>query len=1193
MSEPPSADDALSILLNSPFKSRLNTNYAPSPSEIAQINHLLSDPVASLSSLDLEIHDAWAALHVLLVQRQKLKREVDAHRALLTPIRRIPDELLQLVFEHTLPDGHLPVCSTRVPPLVLTLVSREWRKLALRTPRLWNRVHIAIPFAAKEQEEGEGEGLGLGVGHREVTRRVVDGIEQGWVRWAGKLPLEFSLCWPRGAKRHSPLERTFPKMVMEYHTRLSALHLDLPDSLLDYVLRFQGSDLPHLRRVSLHLKVDPGKPARGARAAGGALWTAERLDSVGWYHVDSDVLGLPFRWEQVREVEVEGTGQTPLCFVSVRDARALMDAAPRLERLVLQLAQYEEKRFQRRRPTTLNDDDGEGGDGVGEVGAEGERTTSEAEEQRAEEELMNKTIWMLHLEYLALFDIQWSLEDQDIPRFFSSKLQTPNLKTLVYRSTPLLWEFHEVMLGISREDDPQPARTSDSNPGSTTTVASVGPRKRPPPLHPSASTTNENQNLHRTPLLTFLQTQLEPLRLTSFTIHAESMPSEDALMRCLECMEALRVLEVVGGDRGVGYGFGSLSGGGAFEVERDGDGDGVTGRIVPTDRLLKAFCGVWDAGWSVDSSVAGGGGGLKGKGKGKERERERVLCPNLESLKCAVARFSEGELVRFVRFRTRAWGGGHSEQLIDTRVRDTERLIGERVVRRRLWKIEVGLARCRPLRWSFDSSTRMGRGGDKGRKREVDMAMVVDLWDGGDEVGRDDVVVNPDDAVRDDEVTQHAPPPSRPELAAGLSRSLDAIIQDVDSIIEEDDAKPPPSPMCSIHLQEYLEKEFGIRAVVRYASEPKDGFVPDAKRWKERTWRRDEDGWKERRNGRVWDGAEMEMDVRALAVAQGFPLDGVVQDGSSQGGGGGSQSQAGGVDAGPSNLVGVDAGPSPVVQAGPSAFVDAGAGPSTFVDVDADANIVAHHLGNVEASGVYAYSPLSDPLAGVLISSVPLPGEVVEGGGGGGGNEDEGGVGGGGTSTTEPADGSTNIGQPAGDGTTVEAEDSVEDEEGANVEGSPAVVGGVEGAGTVDGNEGAGPDGGIGATGGHGIALNQDVVDDDDDDDIPPLGMVPVSDSEGVDEDWDGDEGIGLGFGAGAVGSGAGGGNGSGGGGLALGGAGAAAGFGDEVQASSGSGDARGNRGYGMRRRIGEVGGVNAEEGVRVWGLVEFMEDRV
>jgi hypothetical protein len=80
----------------------------------------------------------------LEVLRAELNVEIENHRSLLSPIHRVPSEILQEIFTACLPAAHNPVLSGDQPPLLLTRVCQKWRDIMFSTPHLWSAIHILI-----------------------------------------------------------------------------------------------------------------------------------------------------------------------------------------------------------------------------------------------------------------------------------------------------------------------------------------------------------------------------------------------------------------------------------------------------------------------------------------------------------------------------------------------------------------------------------------------------------------------------------------------------------------------------------------------------------------------------------------------------------------------------------------------------------------------------------------------------------------------------------------------------------------------------------------------------------------------------------------------------------------------------------------------------------------------------------------
>ncbi|KAJ3828654.1 hypothetical protein F5880DRAFT_1528784 [Lentinula raphanica] len=155
-------------LTRSPFVELLGTNHAPSPDKLNELRTLLIEPYAELERLETEIARA-------LNEKEKINNFIEAHRALMSPVRQVPAEVLAEIFVHCLPTERNAVRSLDEAPLLLTTICRDWRRVALDIPRLWRTLHIFIPPHLSDQ----------------VMSRRAAGIRT-WLGRSGTLPLSIS-----------------------------------------------------------------------------------------------------------------------------------------------------------------------------------------------------------------------------------------------------------------------------------------------------------------------------------------------------------------------------------------------------------------------------------------------------------------------------------------------------------------------------------------------------------------------------------------------------------------------------------------------------------------------------------------------------------------------------------------------------------------------------------------------------------------------------------------------------------------------------------------------------------------------------------------------------------------------------------------------------------------------------------------
>ncbi|KII85589.1 hypothetical protein PLICRDRAFT_116074, partial [Plicaturopsis crispa FD-325 SS-3] len=96
---------------------------------------ILAEEKSRLALVEAEFTRIENAHMRLRIEREILKNSITKHEAILSPCRLVPAELLSEIFSFCLPLVVTPAVDTA--PLLLTLVCRKWRAIALATPQLW------------------------------------------------------------------------------------------------------------------------------------------------------------------------------------------------------------------------------------------------------------------------------------------------------------------------------------------------------------------------------------------------------------------------------------------------------------------------------------------------------------------------------------------------------------------------------------------------------------------------------------------------------------------------------------------------------------------------------------------------------------------------------------------------------------------------------------------------------------------------------------------------------------------------------------------------------------------------------------------------------------------------------------------------------------------------------------------------
>ncbi|KAJ7239601.1 hypothetical protein B0H12DRAFT_1025164, partial [Mycena haematopus] len=121
----------------------LNSNEVPLDSEVPIIKSTISKLDASLACIEEEIVQLHSRLKQLEAERARLSSCRAQSRTILSPLRRMPPEILGEIFLWTIP---LDLDDERTySAWILTHISRRWREIAVSTSPLWSLVVIDFP----------------------------------------------------------------------------------------------------------------------------------------------------------------------------------------------------------------------------------------------------------------------------------------------------------------------------------------------------------------------------------------------------------------------------------------------------------------------------------------------------------------------------------------------------------------------------------------------------------------------------------------------------------------------------------------------------------------------------------------------------------------------------------------------------------------------------------------------------------------------------------------------------------------------------------------------------------------------------------------------------------------------------------------------------------------------------------------
>ncbi|KAJ7464485.1 hypothetical protein FB451DRAFT_439970 [Mycena latifolia] len=110
----------------------IDTNDPPADSQIPS----LRDFISSAQARKIELN---SAIDKLIQEREALDVEIQKHQGALSPLRRMPTEILSHIFTFTLRPHHPDAESA---PWIVSAVCARWRAIVLCQPSFWNSIHI-------------------------------------------------------------------------------------------------------------------------------------------------------------------------------------------------------------------------------------------------------------------------------------------------------------------------------------------------------------------------------------------------------------------------------------------------------------------------------------------------------------------------------------------------------------------------------------------------------------------------------------------------------------------------------------------------------------------------------------------------------------------------------------------------------------------------------------------------------------------------------------------------------------------------------------------------------------------------------------------------------------------------------------------------------------------------------------------
>ncbi|KAH9479186.1 hypothetical protein JR316_0007772 [Psilocybe cubensis] len=280
------------------LSSQLGSTYIPNEIELVTIKQHISEHMAELKVLEARVDLALKAYEDLRTQYDTLSLKIDQYKALASPLRRLPTEILAEIFFYCLPTETNSIISPNEAPLILTRVCSKWRKIALTTPIIWSTIHISTPpIDSRNSLTLRDDYISRQVECR--TKLVFD-----WIARSGECPLYISIFIPVNSH---PVWAGFEKQVLRCLNsnshRWKETNFNMPSRYLSDIFAMDRSKFPMLTSLAITV-VDLYLLDRPTLAQRHGICEASNLTAVSFENIPEDLTQLPLHWARLHTLSL-------------------------------------------------------------------------------------------------------------------------------------------------------------------------------------------------------------------------------------------------------------------------------------------------------------------------------------------------------------------------------------------------------------------------------------------------------------------------------------------------------------------------------------------------------------------------------------------------------------------------------------------------------------------------------------------------------------------------------------------------------------------------------------------------------------------------------------------------------------------------------------------------------------------------
>ncbi|KAJ7508330.1 hypothetical protein B0H11DRAFT_1847791 [Mycena galericulata] len=222
-----------------------SSNAAPLDSEIPLIRQIVVESQAYVDALNFRIQALRATMDELIAKREKVVDHIQLHNAVLSPIRRVPPEIVCEIFTW-MPESTRMMDDTPVkqPSWWLGHICRSWREIALADSRLWRSFTI---FQSPEYPH-------------EVA--YPQSMIQTQLLWSANSPLAIEFDWDQAETfGNSPVLDTLLACSNRWGSIRVRCHCDTSRTILDVLSGLKGQ-FSQLQTLEFIIDGDPEYPSQ-------------------------------------------------------------------------------------------------------------------------------------------------------------------------------------------------------------------------------------------------------------------------------------------------------------------------------------------------------------------------------------------------------------------------------------------------------------------------------------------------------------------------------------------------------------------------------------------------------------------------------------------------------------------------------------------------------------------------------------------------------------------------------------------------------------------------------------------------------------------------------------------------------------------------------------------------------------------